>query len=166
MPNCTQNEFGFRSFDRRKIEANFSGGDVSSDGGVLLLRAAEQRLGLIKALSAALPDPSDQALISHTQEELLRQRIFGLAAGYEDLNDHDALRHDLVWQTAVERSAAIGLQPHPVPARTAPRLQGPFRDAQGDRGPVHRVVCGSARRVDPRFRRCVEVTAEGDRSRG
>jgi hypothetical protein len=111
MPNCTQNEFSFPSFDRRKIEASFTGGDVSSDGGVLLLRAAEQRLGLIKALSAAMPDPRDQALISHTQEELLRQRIFGLAAGYEDLNDHDTLRHDLVWQTAVERSAAMASSP-------------------------------------------------------
>ena len=111
MPNCTQKEFGFPSFDRRKIEANFQGGNVSSDGGVLLLREAERRLGLIHALSACVPDPRDPALITHTQEELLRQRIFGLAQGYEDLNDHDTLRHDLAWQTAVERDSALASSP-------------------------------------------------------
>ena len=111
MPNCTQKEFRFPSFDRRKIEANFEGGNVSSDGGVLLLRQAERRLGLIKALSACLPDPRDPALITHTQQELLRQRIFGLAQGYEDLNDHDTLRHDLAWQTAVERETALASSP-------------------------------------------------------
>ena len=111
MPNCTQKEFRFPSFDRRKIEANFEGGNVSSDGGVLLLREAERRLGLVEALSACLPDPRDPALITHTQEELLRQRIFGLAQGYEDLNDHDTLRHDLAWQTAVERDTALASSP-------------------------------------------------------
>jgi hypothetical protein len=111
MPNCTQKEFGFPSFDRRKIEANFEGGNVSSDGGVLLLREAERRLGLVQALSACLRDPRDPALITHTQEELLKQRIFGLAQGYEDLNDHDTLRHDLAWQTAVERDTALASSP-------------------------------------------------------
>ena len=111
MPNCTQEEFGFPSFDRRKIEANFAGGDVSSDGGALLLRAAERRLGLIQALSGCLADPRDPALVTHTQEELLKQRIFGLAQGYEDLNDHDTLRHDLALQTAVERDTALASSP-------------------------------------------------------
>ena len=111
MPNCTQKEFRFPSFDRRKIEANFEGGNVSSDGGVLLLREAERRLGLIEALSACLPDSRDPALITHTQQELLRQRIFGLAQGYEDLNDHDTLRHDLAWQTAVERGTTLASSP-------------------------------------------------------
>ena len=107
MPNCTQKEFGFPSFDRRKIEANFQGGDVSSDGGILLLRQADRRLGLVKALDAVLPDPRDPALITHRQADLLRQRIYGLALGYEDLNDHDTLRRDLAWQTALERSEEL-----------------------------------------------------------
>jgi len=111
MPNCTQKEFRFPSFDRRKIEANFEGGNVSSDGGVLLLREAERRLGLVEALSACLPDPRDPALITHPQQELLGQRIFALAQGYEDLNDHDTLRHDLAWQTAVERDTALASSP-------------------------------------------------------
>jgi len=107
MPNCTQKEFGFPSFDRRKIEANFAGGDVSSDGGVLLLREADRRLGLLKALDAALPDPRDPLYITHRQIDLLRQRVYGIAQGYEDLNDHGTLRHDLVWQTALERDSTL-----------------------------------------------------------
>ena len=104
MPDCTQPDFGFPSFDRRQIEAGFTGGDVSSDGGILLLRAADRRLGLVSALSAELPDPRDPLLITHRQVDLLRQRIYGLALGYEDLNDHETLRRDLAWQTALERT--------------------------------------------------------------
>lgn len=103
MPKCNQEEWNFPSFDRRKIEANFDGGDVSSDGGVMLLRQVDRRLGLVKALDAVLPDPRNPELIVHRQVDLLRQRIYGLALGYEDLNDHDTLRRDLVWQSALER---------------------------------------------------------------
>ena len=111
MPNCTQATFHFPSFDRRKIEANFEGGDVSSDGGVLLLREADRRLGLLKALDSVLPDPREPALITHRQIDLLRQRVYGLALGYEDLNDHDTLRHDLAWQTALNRHDALASSP-------------------------------------------------------
>jgi hypothetical protein len=107
MPKCTQEELNFPSFDRRKIEANFEGGEVSSDGGIMLLREADRRLGLVEALDRVLPDPRDQAQITHRQIDLLRQRVFGLALGYEDLNDHDSLRRDLVWQTALERSEEL-----------------------------------------------------------
>jgi hypothetical protein len=110
-PKCNDELFVFPSFDRRKIEASFQGGEVSSDGGVLLLREADRRLGLCKALDAALPDPRDPELITHEQIDLLRQRIYGLALGYEDLNDHDTLRHDLAWQSAVERDQALGSSP-------------------------------------------------------
>ena len=111
MPNCTQNEFGFPSFDRRKIEASFTGGDVSSDGGLLLLRQADRKLGLLKALDAVLPDPRHQVFITHRHIDLVRQRVYGLALGYEDLNDHDTLRHDPLWQTAVERRDALASSP-------------------------------------------------------
>lgn len=111
MPNCNTELFDFPSFDRRKIEGGFDGGDVSSDGGVLLLREADRRLGLTRALDAALPDPRDPDLITHKQVDLLRQRIYGIALGYEDLNDHDTLRKDLAWQTAVERTDALASSP-------------------------------------------------------
>ena len=107
MPDCTQNELKFPSFDRRKIEANFEGGDVSSDGGIMLLRQADRRLGLVAALNEVLPDPRHPAFITHRQVDLLRQRIYGLALGYEDLNDHDTLRRDLAWQTALERDEEL-----------------------------------------------------------
>jgi hypothetical protein len=111
MPNCTTPEFTFPSFDRRKIEANFAGGDVSSDGGIVLLREADRRLGLIAALDAVLADPRNPDLITHRQADLLRQRIYGLALGYEDLNDHGALRRDLAWQTALERDTELASSP-------------------------------------------------------
>ncbi|MEI6715582.1 MAG: IS1380 family transposase [Verrucomicrobiota bacterium] len=90
----------------------FCGGiSVSSDGGMMLLRQVDRRLGLIQSFASLLPDPRDPTLVTHTQEDLLRQRIFGIAQGYEDLNDHDALRHDLVWQTAIEQDRALASSP-------------------------------------------------------
>ena len=77
----------------------------------MLLRQADRRLGLTRALAEVLPDPRDPALITHSLADLLRQRIYGLALGYEDLNDHDTLRHDLAWQTAVERDEPLASSP-------------------------------------------------------
>lgn len=111
MPDCNAELFQFPSFDRRKIEASFSGGEVSSDGGVMVLRAADRRLGLCRALDAAIADPRDPDLITHAQVDLLRQRIYALALGYEDLNDHDTLRKDLAWQSAVERGEELASSP-------------------------------------------------------
>ena len=111
MPNCNPELFHFPSFDRRKIEASFSGGAVTSDGGVMVLRQADRRLGLTRALDQVIRDPRDPDLITHSQLDLLRQRIYGLAAGYEDLNDHDTLRHDLAWQSAVERDEELASSP-------------------------------------------------------
>ena len=93
----------FSRLRRREIDVRFDGGDVSSDGGLLLLREVERRLGLLKALAPVLPDPRNPALVRHTTEHLLRQRVFALCQGYEDLNDHDRLRDDLALQTALER---------------------------------------------------------------
>lgn len=82
-------------------------GYLISDGGILLFREADRRLGLVQALDAVLPDPRDPSRIVHRQSDLLRQRIYGLALGYEDLNDHGTLRLDPAWQTALERSGAL-----------------------------------------------------------
>jgi hypothetical protein len=111
MPDCNPELFHFSSFDRRKIEGSFTGGDVSSDGGVMVLRAADRRLGLVRALDAVISDPRDPDLVTHRQLDLLRQRIYGLACGYEDLNDHDTLRKDLAWQSAVERDEELASSP-------------------------------------------------------
>jgi hypothetical protein len=96
---------------RRVIEANFEGGDIGSDGGVLLLRRVDERIGLSRAAAAVLSDPRDPARITHSLRNLLAQRLYGLCCGYEDLNDHDVLRSDLLMQTAVGRVDALASSP-------------------------------------------------------
>ena len=82
----------FEAIGRRRIEANFAGDQVSSDGGAMLLRQVDRWLAFTKQLDKILPDRRNPLFIQHSQESLLRQRIYGLALGYEDLNDHDSLR--------------------------------------------------------------------------
>jgi len=110
MPNCTQQSFSFPALKRRKIEAEFSGGDITSDGGVLLLRQMDQQLGLMASIDKILQDPRDQNQIKHSQLSMLRQRVYGLCLGYEDLNDHGGLRTDPAIQTAVNREDALASQ--------------------------------------------------------
>jgi hypothetical protein len=107
MADCNSLPIAFPGFGGRKIEADFTGGDVSSDGGVLVVRQVDRWLGLSKRLGEVLPDPRDPDRITHPLETLLQQRLYGLALGYEDLNDHDALRHDPLWQTAAERDEPL-----------------------------------------------------------
>jgi hypothetical protein len=111
MPKCTDRTIEFGRIGRRVIEADFEGGDLSSDGGVLLLRRTDERIGLSRAAAAVLSDPRDPARITHRLQDLLAQRIYALCCGYEDLNDHDALRGDLLMQTAVGRVDALASSP-------------------------------------------------------
>ena len=107
MTNCTQESFQFPACKRRKVEANFQGGDITSDGGVLLLQQVDRRLGLSEAVARALDDPRRQASCDHDGLSLLRQRVYALALGYEDLNDHQTLRQDLAIQTALGRTEEL-----------------------------------------------------------
>ena len=111
MPKCTHERIEFGRIGRRVIEADFTGGELSSDGGVLLLRRLDRHIGLTRAAAAALPDPREPARIDHGLRELLAQRIYGLCCGYEDLNDHRALRADVLMQTAVGRSEPLASAP-------------------------------------------------------
>jgi DDE family transposase len=108
---CPPELFEFPAVKKRALTASFTGGEVTSDGGLPLLRQTDRRIGLTKALAKVLPDPRDLQRVEHPRLSLIRQRIYGLAAGYEDLNDHDTLRHDVVWQTAVERDRALASSP-------------------------------------------------------
>ena len=110
MTECTQGAFDFPPVKRRRVQAEFSGGEVTSDGGVMLLRQADRRTGLMKAIDRAVPDRRDEKLITHSQLSLLRQRVYALALGYEDLNDHERLRTDPAIQTAVGRDTHLGSQ--------------------------------------------------------
>ena len=87
---ASQAEFSFSG--RRHIRAVFDAGPISSDGGAILLREADRRLGLTDAIAAVLPEERDQRFITHERVELARQRIFGIALGYEDCNDATTLR--------------------------------------------------------------------------
>lgn len=111
MPKCTEAKIEFGKLGRRIIEANFEGGDISSDGGLLLLRQVDELIGLSRAAAAVIPDPRDPSRIEHTLEHMLAQRIYSLCCGYEDLNDHDRLRDDLLMQTAVGRVDALASSP-------------------------------------------------------
>jgi hypothetical protein len=84
----------FSSLGRQQVQADFGGGTLTSDAGGLLLREVDRRCGLIDALAACLTDPRDPARITHDLRTMLAQRIYGLALGYEDLNDHTTLRQD------------------------------------------------------------------------
>jgi hypothetical protein len=94
MTECIQSSFGFEASGRREIVARFDGGTISSDGGALLLRQTDKRLNLIPRLAECFLDGRNQALVEHSIAEMLAQRIYGLALGYEDLTDHEQLRSD------------------------------------------------------------------------
>ncbi len=97
MTECNQSSFGFEASGRREIIARFDGGTISSDGGALLLRQTDQRLNLLPRLAECFLDGRNQDQVEHSIQEMLSQRIYGLALGYEDLNDHEQLRKDPVF---------------------------------------------------------------------
>jgi hypothetical protein len=94
MTECKQKVFSFTAHFSRRVEAGFTAGQVSSDGGALLLREVERRINLLGRLAACFGDGRNQVLVEHKLSEMLSQRIYGLALGYEDLNDHEQLRSD------------------------------------------------------------------------
>jgi hypothetical protein len=101
-----QVEFPFAG--TRKVRAAFDAGPISSDGGALLLRQVDRQLGLLDSLAAVLPDRRDARYVEHTLTELLRQRVYGIALGYEDGNDATTLRHDPVLKTCCDRDPFSG----------------------------------------------------------
>ena len=111
MTECNKRILEFPVCKRRKVQASFTGGEVTSDGGVVLLRQVDRRLGLTERVSKVLHDDRRQASCLHDVRSLLRQRVYGLVLGYEDLNDHQWLRRDPAFQTAVNRAEALASSP-------------------------------------------------------
>jgi len=103
MTDCITQPLLFSSLGTKKIQADFNGGHLTSDAGVLLLREVDRRIGLIDALTGCIVDPRDPAKITHDLRTLLAQRILAIAAGYEDGNDHHELRHDPLLQLVTDR---------------------------------------------------------------
>ena len=103
MTECTRQTLRFSRLKRQQIVADFDGGRLTSDGGALLLREVDRRSGLTRALVDCITDPRDPAKITHDLRTLLAQRIFGIALGYEDLNDHLTLRRDTIFAVLADQ---------------------------------------------------------------
>lgn len=103
MKDCTKQLFLFKDISNKKIEADFNGGEVSSDAGVLFLREVENRIGLISKMTDSLRDRRHPGYVKHQLLELLKQRVFQIACGYEDGNDSNELREDPIMKMACER---------------------------------------------------------------
>jgi hypothetical protein len=95
MPtDCSSDLFGFAPVEGRRVEAAFDGGRMTSDAGALLLGRTDRRLGLLRRFAGCFVDGRSSRDVEHTIERLVGQRVMGIALGYEDVNDHDELRHD------------------------------------------------------------------------
>jgi hypothetical protein len=94
MTDCNETRFLFQDLGHRKVEVDFGGGYLSSDGGGILLRELERHRGVLRDLANCFVDHRDPRYVEHGVQELISQRLHGLALGYEDLNDHDHLRRD------------------------------------------------------------------------
>lgn len=105
---CNQKTFAFHALGGREIVGRFDGGTITSDGGGLLLRETERLTGIIRQFAQCFTDHRDPDLIEHTVEELVAQRIYALSLGYEDLNDHDDLRHDPLLAVLVGKADPTG----------------------------------------------------------
>ena len=97
----------FQRTRQKILEVSFTGGNITSDGGILLLKQADKRLKLTQKIADILPDDREPSKIKHSLLSMLKQRVYGIALGYEDLNDHQHLRKDLAFQTAVDREETL-----------------------------------------------------------
>jgi hypothetical protein len=105
---CNSAYLDFPMLGSREVLADFDGGDITSDGGALLLRQTEQHTGILRQFAACFTDHRNPDLIEHTVEQLVAQRVYALALGYEDLNDHDDLRSDPLLATVVGKPDPTG----------------------------------------------------------
>src|SRR3990167_7570814 len=104
---CSADLFEFAPVGKRLVVAGFDGGRITSDAGALLLGLADRAIGLVDRFAACFDDGRKAALIEHEVRTLVGQRVFGLALGYEDLNDHDQLRHDPVMAVLAGKLAPV-----------------------------------------------------------
>ncbi len=105
---CTQISFRFHCQSGRDVVARFDGGSITSDGGGVLLGEVERRTGILRQFASCFTDHRDPRFIEHNVRELVGQRVYGLALGYEDLNDHDELRRDPLLATLVGKADPTG----------------------------------------------------------
>ena len=106
---CKQERLEFQACGSREVVGSFDGGRITSDAGGLLLREVERRRGIIKGFAGCFTDYRDPRYIEHSVEELIAQRVYGVALGYEDLNDHDELRSDALLGVMVDKQDPSGM---------------------------------------------------------
>jgi hypothetical protein len=106
--DCNPQQLEFQGVGRRTVVAAFDGGTLTSDGGLLLLSEVERRRGILHQFAACFRDRRNPAYVEHSVEELVRQRVLGLALAYEDLNDHEDLRTDPLLATVVGKADPTG----------------------------------------------------------
>ena len=145
MPTeCTLRLFDFEAVERRAVVASFAGGDITSNAGALLLGQVDRGIGLTRRFAACFTDRRDPRYVEHRVETLVGQRIFGLALGYEDLNDHDELRRDPTFAVLAGKLA-------PVLRTTCEALAGKSTLNRLEHGPrdqaskYHKIDCVGAR---------------------
>src|SRR5512137_2817732 len=105
---CNPTQLEFHALGKREVVGKFDGGNITSDAGGLLLRETEKRTGIISGFARCFEDLRKPEMIEHTVAELVAQRIYGLALGYEDLNDHDELRRDPLFDVLVGKEDPEG----------------------------------------------------------
>ena len=105
---CQRRIFDLQPIDNKRVEASFTASEISSDGGLLLFADMEQQTGIIKALVSCIEDTRHSGYIQHTLEEIAAQRVYQIAAGYEDANDCDLLRNDTILKMSVGRLPMTG----------------------------------------------------------
>src|SRR5438105_13606896 len=108
MTECKTKQYEVHALGSREVVGHFDGGNITSDAGGLLLREVEQRTGIIRRCAACFQDRRDQRFTEFTVEELVAQRIYGIALGHEDLNDHDQLRSDPALAVLVGKEGVKG----------------------------------------------------------
>ena len=111
--DCSWDQLELQAFGkgRRRVAVNFEGGTLSSDGGVVLLGETERQRRIIERFAECFIDHRDAEALEHPVADLVAQRVYGLALGYEDLNDHDELRLDPLLATVVGKADPTGSSP-------------------------------------------------------
>lgn len=123
----------FDALERRPIVAEFKGGHISPDGGLLLIQQVDQCYGISERIASCFSDHRDPSRVDHTIEEMVAQRLYGLVQGYEDLNDHDLLRHDPMLAIAVGKLESRRGGNAPLAGKsTLNRLEKSYRRDESD----------------------------------
>lgn len=136
---CSAKSYAFARVESRNVVAAFDGGAVTSDAGGLLLGATDRAIGLIDRFAVCFQDQRRADLVEHEVRTLVGQRVFGIALGYEDLNDHDQLRHDPVLATMVGKLSARRRDCAPLAGKsTLNRLELSRTEASR----YHKIICG------------------------